>query len=92
MASFSPVIEPERSITRARAPAGRILVFLIWKSTGIACSTSLPAQPPAPKLLGPPSMIRPEPNCCVLSGQHFHLGGSKIFARNVGQNHRIERL
>ena len=52
------------SITKA--PRGTTLAFWIWKSTGMAFSSSVPVQPPAPKLLGPPSITRPAPICCVL--------------------------
>lgn len=36
------------------------------KSTGIAFSSSLPVQSPAPKLPVAPSISRPQPSCCVL--------------------------
>ena len=38
---------------------------MIWKSTGIAFSSSVFAQPPAPKLFAPPSITSPQPNCSV---------------------------
>ena len=48
------------------APTGTTLALLIWKSTGIAFSSSVFVQPPAPKLFGPPIMISPQPSSSVL--------------------------
>ncbi len=50
----------------ASAPTGTTFAFSMVKSTGMAFSSSVLAQPPAPKLLGPPSITRPHPMSCVL--------------------------
>ena len=53
-------------MTMASAPTASTLVFLMVKFTGIASSSLVLLQPPAPNASGPPSMRIPIPNCLEL--------------------------
>ena len=58
--------------------------------TGRAFSSSVPCQPPAPKLCGPPIMMRPAPWSCVLARKTFCCSSVMLSAGNVGQHDGVE--
>ena len=73
-----------------RPPLPCTLSDLMSESTGSAFSTGVSCQPPAPKLSGPPIMIRPQPWSCGVAADHLLLVVADQFLRNVGQDDAVE--
>ena len=74
------------------APMPWTFSALICMSTGRAFSIGVFIQPPAPKLLGPPSMIRPAPMSWTLCLEQLVLALGERVLGDVGEDHRVVRL